>query len=51
MVKARSIDVSLNPKKAYAQVCVKLENSGLKIKEKIDLSPYEKDHMAIVITF
>lgn len=50
MVKARSIDVSLNPKKAYEIVCSKLENSGLKIKEMIDLAPYEKDHVAIIIS-
>jgi len=50
MVKARSIDVSLKPKKAYEIVCSKLENSGLKIKEKIDLTPYEKDHAAIIIS-
>lgn len=51
MIKARSIDVSLNPKKAYDQVCMKLESNGLKIKEKIDLLPYEKDHIAIVISY
>ena len=50
MVKARSIDVSLKPKKAYEIVCSKLENSGLKIKEMIDLTPYEKDHTAIIIS-
>jgi fibrillarin-like pre-rRNA processing protein len=50
MVKARSIDISLNPKKAYDQVCMELENNGLKICKKIDLLPYEKDHIAIVIT-
>jgi fibrillarin-like pre-rRNA processing protein len=50
MVKARNVDVSLNPEKAYALVCSKLEESGLKIKEKIDLKPYEKDHAAIIIS-
>ena len=50
MVKARSIDVSLKPKKAYDIVCTKLKNSGIKIKEVIDLTPYEKDHTAIVIS-
>lgn len=50
MVKARSIDVSLNPKKAYDLVCSKLENNGLRIRDKIDLTPYEKDHAAIVIS-
>ena len=51
MVKARSIDVSIEPKKAYDLVCVELENSELKIKDKIDLTPYEKDHAAIVVSY
>ena len=50
MVKARSIDVSLKPKEAYELVYSELEKNKLKIKEKIDLTPYEKDHMAIVIS-
>ena len=49
MVKARSIDVSLKPKEAYDRVCSKLKNNGLKIKKIIDLSPYEKDHTAILV--
>jgi len=50
MVKARSIDVSLKPKKAYEIVCSQLEKDNLKIDEKIDLNPYVKDHMAIIIS-
>jgi fibrillarin-like pre-rRNA processing protein len=50
MVKARSIDVSLKPKEAYDLVCKDLKDSGLKIKEKVNLSPYEKDHTAIIIS-
>jgi len=50
MVKARSIDVSLEPKKAYELVCSELKEWGLKIKEKIDLAPYEKDHTAIIVS-
>ena len=51
MVKARSIDVSLEPKKAFDLVCSKLEKSGLKILYKVNLNPYEKDHAAIMISF
>ena len=51
MIKARSIDVSLNPKKAYDLVCSKLEDNELKIRANIDLKPYEKDHAAIVVSF
>lgn len=50
MVKARSIDVSLKPKEAYDIVCSKLEKNNLKIKHKIELPPYEKDHAAIVVS-
>jgi len=51
MVKARSIDVSLEPKKAFDLVCLKLEKSGFKILNKLDLKPYEKDHAAIMISY
>jgi len=50
MVKARSIDVSLDPKKAFDLVCSKLKNNDLKILDKINLNPYEKDHIAIIIS-
>jgi len=50
MIKARSIDISLKPKKAYEQVCNELEKNGLKINELIELSPYEKDHAALSIS-
>jgi fibrillarin-like pre-rRNA processing protein len=50
MVKARSIDISLNPKKAYEIVISTLIKNGLNIEDKIDLNPYVKDHMAIVIS-
>jgi len=50
MVKARSIDVSLEPKKAFNLVCSKLEKSGFKILNKLNLNPYEKDHAAIMIS-
>jgi len=51
MVKARSIDVSLKPKKAYELVTKELEDNSFKIDNLIDLSPYEKDHAAIVLSF
>jgi fibrillarin-like pre-rRNA processing protein len=51
IVKARSIDVSLKPKKAYDLVCSTLKDNGLKIVDMIDLKPYEKDHAVILITY
>lgn len=50
MVKARSIDVSLKPKKVYDLVCSKLKENKIKIGDTIDLSPYEKDHAAIIVS-
>ncbi|MBN2065406.1 MAG: fibrillarin-like rRNA/tRNA 2'-O-methyltransferase [Candidatus Thermoplasmatota archaeon] len=50
MVKARSIDVSITPKQAYQHVIDHLKEQGLKIIEVIELSPYEKDHAAILVS-
>ena len=50
MVKARSIDVSLKPTKAYEFVADKLKEQKLKIVDTIDLAPHEKDHAAIVVS-
>lgn len=50
MVKTRSIDVSLKPKQAYKLVTDGLKEHGFKIIDVIDLSPYAKDHAAIVIS-
>jgi fibrillarin-like pre-rRNA processing protein len=51
MVKARSIDVSMKPKDAYDTVCSKLMRDKLQVVKKIDLSPFEKDHSAIMTSF
>ena len=51
MVKARSIDVSLKPEKAFDLVCLKLEKSGFKILKKLELKPFEKDHAAIMVSY
>lgn len=51
MVKARSIDVSLTPAKAYELVANKLTEQKLKIEDTVDLASYEKDHAAIVVSF
>lgn len=49
MVKARSIDVSLPPKKAYAIVTNELMNRQIIIDQTLSLSPYQKDHAAMVV--
>ncbi len=49
MVKARSIDVSLTPKKAYQTVISYLEKHNLKVTKTMELSAYQKDHAAIIV--
>ena len=51
MVKARSIDVSLQPKKAYEQVGEELKKQGITITDIVELSPYEKDHAVLMTTW
>jgi len=48
MIKARSIDVTKSPKKIFREEESKLKISCFRVLEKINLKPYEKDHMAIV---
>ena len=50
MVKARSINVSLEPKQAYKLVTDKLKKHGFNIVNFINISHYEKDHAAVVIS-
>jgi fibrillarin-like pre-rRNA processing protein len=50
MVKARSIDVALSPKQAYEQTASPLKKSGITVLNILDLSPYEKDHAAIMVS-
>ncbi|RLJ06474.1 MAG: fibrillarin-like rRNA/tRNA 2'-O-methyltransferase [Candidatus Aenigmatarchaeota archaeon] len=47
-IKARSIDVVKSPKTIYKQEISKLQKH-FKILEKIELDPYEKDHMFLVM--
>ncbi len=48
MLKARSIDVTRNPEEIYREEESRLKTAGFRVLEKIDLEPYEKDHMAFV---
>jgi fibrillarin-like pre-rRNA processing protein len=49
MVKARSIDVSAEPKDIYKKAKKEVEARSLKVIELIELDPYEKDHAAIIV--
>ncbi len=48
MLKARSIDVTRSPEEIFAEEESRLKTAGFRVLEKIDLEPYEKDHMAFV---
>jgi fibrillarin-like pre-rRNA processing protein len=50
MVKARSIDVALKPKQAYELVCSAMQKEKFRIKKTVELTPFEKDHAAILMT-
>jgi fibrillarin-like pre-rRNA processing protein len=50
MVKARSIDVALKPKQAYDLVATFLKQKNLSIKKTLELTPFEKDHAALLIS-
>jgi len=50
MVKARSIDVSLKPEKAYEKISKELKENQIKTIDIKNLSPYQKDHAAISIS-
>ncbi|QLH75658.1 MAG: fibrillarin-like rRNA/tRNA 2'-O-methyltransferase [Methanomassiliicoccales archaeon] len=48
-VKARSEDVTKDPKEVFADVTSQLERSGFKVVELVDLDPFEKDHAMAVV--
>lgn len=48
MLKARSIDVTRNPEDIYREEESRLKTAGFRVLEKINLEPYEKDHMAFI---
>jgi fibrillarin-like pre-rRNA processing protein len=48
-VKARSINVSQDPKAIYAEVERRLREAGLEVLRQVDLDPFETDHRAFVV--
>ncbi|MDL2246010.1 fibrillarin-like rRNA/tRNA 2'-O-methyltransferase [Methanobrevibacter sp. OttesenSCG-928-K11] len=49
MIKSRSINVVLKPKKVFKEEEKKLKEKGFKIIEKVKLEPYEKDHIGFLV--
>lgn len=48
-IKARSEDVTADPKDVFKASAERLKLRGCRILEMVDLSPYEKDHVMIVV--
>jgi fibrillarin-like pre-rRNA processing protein len=51
VVKARSIDVIMDPKAVVIQEAKKLEKAGFAIGQIINLEPFDKDHGMIYCIF
>jgi fibrillarin-like pre-rRNA processing protein len=49
MVKARSIDVSEDPQKLFADVRRHLVTSNLEVRQVMDIGKYSKDHAAFIV--
>ena len=49
MVKARSIDVAARPRDIFEMSQKELEEGGYQVLENKPLSPFEKDHAAIIV--
>jgi len=49
MIKARSIDVAEDSKIIFKRELEKIRASGVEILEKVDLRPFDKDHIAVLI--
>ena len=47
VIKARSIDVTKNPKDIFKQEIKKLKDNNFKIMEEINLEPFDHDHMIV----
>jgi fibrillarin-like pre-rRNA processing protein len=47
-VKARSIDVAEEPERVFKREAELLKKGGVEIRQIIDLTPYEKDHVMII---
>jgi Fibrillarin-like rRNA methylase len=50
VVKARSIDTLREPREVIKEEAEKVSNSGLKVKQVLDLNPYDRDH-GIILAF
>jgi len=49
MLKARSVDVTADPRSIYSRARSMLENGGYAVENVVDLSPFQADHAAILV--
>lgn len=50
MLKTRSVDIRKTPEEVFHDTIAELNGAGLEVTENVWLSPYHKDHAAIVCT-
>jgi fibrillarin-like pre-rRNA processing protein len=50
MLKTRSVDIRKTPDEVFRDTIADLATAGLEVTESVWLSPYHKDHAAIVCT-
>ena len=48
MLKTRSVDIRKSPEEVFRDTIAELAGAGLEVIESVWLSPYHKDHAAIV---
>jgi fibrillarin-like pre-rRNA processing protein len=49
MLKSRSVDVTADPEEIFRKVASGLLEGGLDIMDKVELSPYQVDHLAYIV--
>lgn len=47
VVKARSVDVAMDPRVVYENTVHEVQGHGHKLLERVDLAPFERDHAAL----
>ena len=49
MLKARSVDVGMDPRGVFRQARGELSVGGVKVVEQVELAPFEKDHICFTV--
>lgn len=51
VIKTRSIDVTMDPRKVIKQEVKKLEENSFVVMQRVDLDPFDKDHAMVYATY